>query len=121
MTERQLKFCKCYLASQDKKEAAMAAGYTQKNAAAAGGRLLRNPQVQNYLSKLKPNHSEPVAGNEEILEYLTRVLRSDDELISIRDKMRAAELFGKNLSLFSDNNHDSKPCVVFCGENDIQD
>lgn len=118
MTERQMKFCKSYLAGNTKAEAAKAAGYTQKNAAAAGSRLMRNKEVQNYIDRHKEAYTQPVAGNEEILEYLTSVLRSRDKSVTVKDKMRAAELLGKRLALFSDSAEET-PCVVFYGEDKI--
>lgn len=118
MTERQMKFCRSYLAGNTKAEAAKAAGYTQKSAAAAGSRLMRNEEVKNYISRHMDKHIQPVAGNEEILEYLTSVLRSQDEAVTVKDKMRAAELLGKRLALFTDSSEET-PCVVFYGEDKI--
>ncbi|MDO4541791.1 MAG: terminase small subunit [Bacillota bacterium] len=119
MTERQLKFCRNYLAGKTEAEAAREAGYTQKNLSATTNRLMQNREIQDYLSRNRASHLESIAGNEEILQYLTAVLRSNDPEVTVRDKMRAAELLGKNLSLFTDSSGSDKPYVLFYGEEKI--
>lgn len=42
-----------------------------------------------------------IAKEEEILEYLTYIMRRDDEEIRLADSFKAAELLGKYYGLFS--------------------
>ncbi len=121
MTNRQLVFCKNYLAGASKEQAALEAGYSQKNATAAANRLLREPQIKQYLEEQRPQFTKSIAGSEEILQYLTNILRSNNKEVTVRDKMKAAELLGKNRSLFSEGGGLDKACVVFQGENEIAD
>ena len=48
LTPRQKRFVEEYLACGDAREAALAAGYSPRSAAAQGERLLRDPAVQRY-------------------------------------------------------------------------
>ncbi|MEG0874426.1 MAG: terminase small subunit [Clostridiales bacterium] len=121
MTQRQKKFCENYLKTNNKKEAALAAGYSEKNANSCGSRLLKITEIKEYISGKTTKTMDKIACNEEILEYLTNVLRSTDESVVVRDKMRAAELLGKNQSLFTDSGSVEKPMVVFYGEDKILD
>lgn len=82
MTERQKRFADEYLIDLDIGRAYMAAYPTVKNkdtASAAGSRLLNDVkyrQVQDYVrEKLEEMRSKKIADAQEILEYLTSVIR----------------------------------------------
>ena len=117
MTEQQKNFCAFYQQGCSPKEAAVKAGYSRSGAVAAAKRLLGTESIKNYLSRA-PNEDLPkIADNDEILAFLTTVLRSNDESVAVRDKMRAAELLGKNLSLFSEGKDGYEPVKIFGEEN----
>lgn len=46
-----------------------------------------------------------VAKEEEILDYLTYIMRREDEEIRLADSFKAAELLGKYYGMFSDKHH----------------
>ena len=119
MTERQKRFCAFYKAGMSKKKAAVAAGYGEKGALATGARLLALDEVQEEL-KQDSVFSGSIADNAEILSFFTEVLRSSDDSVAVRDKMRAAELLGKNLSLFSDKGELMTPVEIY-GEGEIKE
>lgn len=45
-----------------------------------------------------------IADREEVLEYLTHIMRREDEEIKFSDSFKAAELLGRHYSLFSEKN-----------------
>ena len=87
-----------------------------KVAAAAAARLLRNVNVKKYISEqLEKIHNEKTADAQEVMEYLTAVLRGKStahEIVveGIGDGMTKAkvmeknpsELLGRRYSLFAD-------------------
>ena len=95
------------------------------NAAAVGGnRLLRNPKIKEYVEEqFDKLHNEKTADMQEIIEYLTSVMRgiSESEVVVVegkgegrskavkvkkapdeKEKLKAAELLGKRFGLFKD-------------------
>lgn len=60
------------------------------------------------MKKDTPSENTRVASAQEILEYLTEVMRGDDKADGKRDdrsagsRMKAAELLGKRLGIFND-------------------
>ena len=95
-----------------------------KVAAAAAARLLRNVNVKIYISdQLERIHNEKTADAQEVMEYLTAVLRGEStahEIVvegigdgmskakvmeknpSEKERLKAAELLGRRYSLFAD-------------------
>ena len=59
------------------------------------------------MSGKKPKPNVTIAGEEEVLQCLTSVLRGDegeDERITPRDRLRAAELLAKRYGALADTN-----------------
>ena len=122
LTEKQKIFCDEYLIDLNATRAYKVAYKNVKNdgtAAAAASRLLRNVKVRNYIDeKLKQKESERIASQDEVLEFLTRVMRGQEveevvgftekgptkkeKLPSARDRVKAAELLGKRYALFAE-------------------
>ena len=93
-------------------------------AAAAASRLMNKPEIKEYIDKqLSKLHNERTADAQEVLEYLTSVLRgesSSSELVvegigdgcseartiekppSEKERLKAAELLGKRYGLYTD-------------------
>ncbi|HAP5399631.1 TPA: terminase small subunit [Enterococcus faecalis] len=89
-------------------------------AAANATRLLRNAKVKTYIDKqLEKMHNERTADAQEVLEYLTAVMRGEykeatligvgegaqavvDIDVGAKDRLKAAELLGKRHALFTD-------------------
>lgn len=89
-------------------------------AATNAGRLLRNAEVKNYIDEqLDIMHNERTADAQEVLEFLTSVMRGEkteqsligvgegaqaviDMDVGAKDRIKAAELLGKRHALFTD-------------------
>ena len=120
MTEKQQRFCDEYLIDLNATQAAIRAGYSEKTAYSQGQRMLKNVEVKAHIDKqLDRIHSEKTADAQEVMEYLTTVLRGKslssvlarDELGADRviekppdekERLKAAELLGKAHMLFTD-------------------
>ena len=106
MTERQRRFAEAYWALKDARQAAEQAGYPP----GFGERLLQVASVRSFLDqRAEDERRTAVASADEVLQYLTRVLRAD----SGQSSMKAAELLGKRLGLFSEQAESlPKPVIV---------
>lgn len=127
MTEKQKRFADEYLIDLNGTRAYKVAYQKVKNdatAAQAASRMLRNVKVKTYIDEqLEKIHNEKTADAQEVLEYLTAVMRNEqtEEVVvvegtgdgcseartmekdtSIKDRVKAAELLGKRYSLFTD-------------------
>ncbi len=139
MNEKQKKFCDEYLIDLNKTAAAIRAGYSKKSACDTGARILKIPQAREYINKkLNKITGKKTAQAEEVLEYLTAVMRGEkwgkanipkgenlpaekDGAITVRDRMKAAELLGKLYGVFSEKNGEEIIPVVISGEDDLCD
>lgn len=127
MTEKQKIFADEYLIDLNATRAYKVAYQNVKNdavAAAAAARMLRNVKVKNYIAgQMEKIHNEKTADAQEVIEYLTSVLRGEStaqEIVvegtgdgcseartmekspSEKERLKAAELLGKRYSLFTD-------------------
>ena len=127
MTEKQKRFCDEYLIDLNGTRAYKAAYPSVKSDKAAGAnaaRLLGNASVRAYLDeRLEQIHSERTADLQEVVEYLTSVLRgqSSAHIVVIegigdgcseakvidkppdeKERLKAAELLGKRYGMFTD-------------------
>ena len=112
MTEKQKRFCA--------KEAAIRAGYSEKTAKQIGQENLTKPDLRAYIDeRLAELKNERTADAQEVLEYLTAVMRGEykeatligvgegaqavvDIDVGAKDRLKAAELLGKRHALFTD-------------------
>ena len=124
LTPKQKAFAEYYIETGNATESARKAGYSKKTARVIGQENLLKPALKSYIDeKMKELESKRIAKAEEVLEYLTRVLRGEeteqvvvtenigdfmseakvvDKEISAKDKIKAAELLGKRYRLFVD-------------------
>ncbi|HHD2969843.1 terminase small subunit [Clostridium perfringens] len=144
LTPKQKAFAEYYIETGNATESAIKAGYSKKTARVIGQENLLKPALKSYIDeKMKEIESKRIAKAEEVLEYLTRVLRGEeteqvvvtenigdfmseakvvDKEISAKDKIKAAELLGKRYRLFTDKiEADVNQTVVFEGEDDLED
>ena len=114
MTPKQKAFCEFYIASLNATEAAIKAGYSKRTANVIGCENLTKPYIQEYIQRrLKSAQSNRVATAQEILEYLTGVVRNTSE--ATKDRIKAATLLGERYNAFAaepDKNAD-KPIITF--------
>lgn len=124
MTAKQRRFCEEYLIDLNATQAAIRAGYSKKNAQNIASENLAKPIIRKYIdAKMAKKDSELIAKQDEVLRYLTSVLRGESvgtEIVvegtgdgcseartmqkepSERDRLKAAELLGKRYGLFTD-------------------
>lgn len=131
MNARQRKFCDEYLIDCNATQAAIRAGYNEKTAYSQGQRMLKNVEVKNYIdAELEKMHNQKTADAQEVLEYLTSVMRGEhteqtlqfvgegvqqitDIDVTARERLKAAELIGKRYGMFKDNvGVDIEPVVI---------
>jgi phage terminase small subunit len=120
VTDKQKRFCDEYLIDCNATQAAIRAGYSPKTAYSIGEENLKKPELKTYIDeRLEQLRSEKIADAQEVLEYLTsvmrgehteQVLRLDGEGVQVvdsiqtptHDKLKAAELIGKRYGMFKD-------------------
>lgn len=124
MTPKQKRFCDEYLIDLNATQAAIRAGYSKKNANNIASENLAKPDIRKYIEKrMAEKESELIADQDEVLRYLTSVLRgeSNAEIIVIegtgegcsearaiqkkpdeKERLKAAELLGKRYALFTE-------------------
>ena len=80
LSAKQKRFCDEYLIDLNATQAAIRAGYSEKTADQQGSRMLANVKVQEYLSsKMADKDNELIASQDEVLRYLTSVMRRQEK------------------------------------------
>lgn len=120
MTAKQKRFCQEYLIDLNATQAAIRAGYSEKTAYSMGQQLLKKLETKKYIEQqLKQIKTEKIADAQEVLEYLTSVMRGEQKEqvalltgegvqnlvqkdVSAKDRLKAAELIGKRYALFTE-------------------
>lgn len=120
MNAKQKKFCDEYLIDCNATQAAIRAGYSPKTAKSIGQENLTKPDLKAYIDEqLEILHNERTADAQEVLEYLTAVMRGQhteqtlqligegvqkitDIDVSAKERLKAAELIGKRYGMFKD-------------------
>ena len=120
MTSKQKRFADEYLIDCNATQAAIRAGYSEKTANEQGTRLLANVSIRAYIdAALEKMHNEKTADAQEVLEYLTSVMRGQhteqtlqlcgdgyQKIVNIevaaKERLKAAELIGKRFGMFKD-------------------
>ena len=144
MTAKQKRFCDEYLIDLNATQAAIRAGYSKKTAYAIGEQNLKKLELKKYIeNRMAEKEKSLIADQDEVLKYLTSVLRGESESEEIvienigdftseartmkkapseKDRLKAAELLGKRYSLFTDKvNVDGAVPVVIAGGEDLED
>ena len=120
LTLKQKKFADEYIISGNATEAAIKAGYSKNSARSMGNENLTKPDIKSYIDeKMKELEDKAVASQQEVLEYLTRVMRGEEKeavlanngdfkqevkeiSVGAKDRLKAAELIGKRYSLWTE-------------------
>ncbi len=125
MNEKQKMFCKEYLKTKDVKLASKNVGYTEQT----GKKLLKNEKIKQYIENILK--SKKIAKSDEIIECLTKIMRGEDgqndndktlKGISVKERLKAAELLGKVYAIFSSKpeNTEEEPIIIL-GNESIQE
>ncbi|HFL3586851.1 TPA: terminase small subunit [Clostridioides difficile] len=121
LTEKQKRFCDYYIETGNATEAYKKAykNNNQRTSESNGSRLMSNDKVKNYIDeRLKQIESKRIADAKEVMEYLTKILRNQEQEevvivsengpeiikkdVSIKDRNKAAELLGKRYALWTE-------------------
>lgn len=116
MTLKQRRFCDEYLIDLNATAAAIRAGYSKKTAYSIGSENLKKPELAAYMrARMAEKEAALIAKQDEIMKYLTRVMRREEtETVfdmkgkgheapnSVKDANRAAELLGKRYAMFAE-------------------
>lgn len=120
LTEKQKRFAEEYLIDLNATQAATRAGYSPKTAYSIGEQNLRKLEVRAYIdARLAEIRSEKTADAQEVLEYLTAVMRGGETeetlrlagdgvqevteiAVSAKERLKAAELIGRRFGMFTD-------------------
>lgn len=124
MTEKQKRFCDEYLIDLNGAQAALRAGYSAKSAKSQANENLKKPYIRDYIdARLAEKEEALVAKQDEVLKYLTAVMRGDTKSAVVvvegegegvsaarivqkppdeKERLRAAELLGKRYGAFTD-------------------
>lgn len=144
LSGKQQRFADEYLIDMNATKAAIRSGYSEKTAYSQGQRLLKKVEIRAYIEqRMAEKEKELIADQDEILKYLTAVLRGESESEEIvvesigdymteartmkkapseKDKLKAAELLGKRYSLFSDKMKvDVALPVIISGSDELED
>lgn len=140
MTPRQQKFCDEYLISGNATDAAIKAGYSRKTAKQTGSENLAKRDLRAYIDEqLAKIHSAKIADAEEVMKYLTSVMRGEhteqvlklvgegvqtvtDIDVSAKERLKAAELIGKRYGLFTDKvGLEGAVPVIITGDDQLED
>lgn len=140
MNAKQKRFCDEYLIDCNATQAAIRAGYSKKTAKQIGQENLTKPDLKSYIDEqLERIHNETIADAEEVMKYLTSVMRGEHteqtlklvgdgvqdiaEIdVSAKERLKAAELIGKRYGIWKDN-VDVKGAIptVLTGSDELED
>lgn len=120
MTAKQMRFCDEYLIDLNATQAAIRAGYSEKTAYSIGVENLKKPEIKKYIDdRMAEKESALIADQNEVLKYLTKVLRGESQSSVLarnemggedviekapdeKERLKAAELLGKRYGLYTD-------------------
>nr|DAI51561.1 MAG TPA: Terminase small subunit [Caudoviricetes sp.] len=144
LNARQKAFCEYYVVSGNATDAAIKAGYKEKNARKIGSENLTKMDIKAYVEELMQKlESERTASAKEVLEFLTKSMRGEikeevvvvegtgdgtsearmvKKQIGLRDRIKSAELLGKRYRLFTDKVEvDGVVPVMIVGEDELEE
>ena len=144
LTAKQQRFCDEYLIDLNATQAAIRAGYAEKYAHTNANKLLQITTIKEFISaRMAEKDKELIADQNEVLEYLTAVMRGQTqaEIIVVestgdfsskaravqkapdeKERLRAAELLGKRYGLYSEKvNLTGAIPVVISGSDELED
>lgn len=103
LTPKQAMFVKEYLIDLNGTQAAIRAGYSAKTAQEQSSRLLSNVIVSDAVKEALSKRSEKVElSAENVIQSIIQIRGMALEAEKLNDALRANELLGKHLKLFTD-------------------
>jgi phage terminase small subunit len=106
LTLKQQRFAQYYAKSGNASQAARDAGYSLKTAPKIGSENLHKQEVVDYIASLIKPRERRILSKDDLLERLTKIIEQDPDSgntqTKVSDVMRAIELYGKHLKMFTD-------------------
>lgn len=134
LTLKQKQFADEYIRTGNAYQSAINVGYSEKYAKARSHKMLENVGINQYIDdNLEIIQKESIAEADEIMRYLTRVLRAEEkeeilvyvgdgmqEIQTIRpsakDRIKAAELLGKRYRMWTDKHEVEVTAPIFIND-----
>jgi phage terminase small subunit len=131
LTPKQQAFVDEYLIDLNATQAAKRAGYSDHTAKQMGTENLAKPVIKEAIeARMKEKEEQRIAKQNEVLEYLTKVMRGETKEqvlrgvdvgvqekthieVSAKDRIKAAELIGKRYALWTDKQDVSITVPIF--------
>ena len=131
LTLKQKQFADEYIRTGNAYQSAINVGYSEKYAKARSHKMLENVGINQYIDdNLEIIQKESIAEADEIMRYLTRVLRAEEkeEILvyvgdgmqeiqtiqpSAKDRIKAAELLGKRYRMWTDKHEVEVTAPIF--------
>ncbi|MCI3027702.1 terminase small subunit [Desemzia sp. C1] len=132
-----------YIISGNIYKSALKAGYSENYAKGNAAKLLENVSVKDYIEeRLEEIKSQKVADQQEIMEFLTSVMRgevSEEQLLTVKEgfdehvelhtkhpdvnnRTKAAQMLGKRYAMWVDKGEvDISQQIVFQGGDQLED
>ena len=139
LTLKQKQFADEYIRTGNAYQSAINAGYSEKYAKARSHKMLENVSINKYIDdNLEIIQKESIAEADEIMRYLTRVLRAEEkeEILvyvgdgmqeiqtiqpSAKDRIKAAELLGKRYRMWTDKQEIDFVTPIFLNDVPLED
>lgn len=106
LTEKQKRFIDYYIETGNATKACEMAGYKGKNLNRLGSENLS--KLDSFIKvKLEEKENQRIASQDEVLQYLTKVMRGEEKDqfgldASLQDRTKCAELLGKRYGTFKE-------------------
>ena len=131
LTLKQKQFADEYIRTGNAYQSAINVGYSEKYAKARSHKMLENVGINQYIDdNLEIIQKESIAEADEIMRYLTRVLRAEEkeEILvyvgdgmqeiqtiqpSAKDRIKAAELLGKRYRMWTEKHEIEVTAPIF--------
>lgn len=116
LTEMQKRFIDFYIETANATKACEMAGYKGKNLNRLGSQNLS--KLDKFIKvKLEEKENKRIASQDEVLEYLTKVMRGEEKDqfgldASLQDRTKCAELLGKRYGTFVEKKELTGNCIV---------
>ena len=131
LTIKQQRFADIYIETGNATQSYIDAGYkatTREVAEANARKLLGNYSVKIYIdNKMSEMQKNTIASQEEVLEYLTKVMRGEEKDqfgldASLQDRTKCAELLGKRYGTFKEKvDVGGAVPVIISGDDELED
>ena len=99
LTPKQQAFVNEYLVDLNATQAAIRAGYKEKNAYQIGAENLRKPQIQKALQEAREAREKATQYNADWIMAQIAKIAEDEEQVA-RDRLKALELMGKRYGIW---------------------